>query len=96
MDSIIFTNKAQCQDCNRCVRKCPVKAIKVENAQASVDANKCIHCGTCIRECPQQAKHYRRDVYKAKELLTGESKVAVSLAPSFAGIYDKWQWHRLP
>ena len=96
MDSIIFTNKAQCQDCNRCVRKCPVKAIKVENAQASVDANKCIHCGTCIRECPQQAKHYRRDVYKAKELLTGGSKVAVSLAPSFAGIYDKWQWHRLP
>ncbi len=96
MDSIIFTNKAQCQDCNRCVRKCPVKAIKVENAQASVDSDKCITCGTCIRECPQHAKHYRRDTFKAKELLISGTKVAVSLAPSFAGIYDKWKWLRLP
>lgn len=96
MSSIVFTNKAECQDCNRCVRKCPVKAIKVENSQASVSPEKCISCGTCVRECPQHAKHFRNDTFRAKELLAEEVNVAVSLAPSFAGIYAQDVWLRLP
>lgn len=96
MDSIVFTNKAQCQDCNRCVRHCPVKAIKIENAQASVVPERCIHCGTCVRECPQHAKHFRNDIFKVKDMLEEGYPIIVSLAPSFAGTFKDNEWFKVP
>ena len=93
---IVTTNKAQCRDCYRCVRACPVKAIRMQGGQASVDAERCIACGTCIRECPQKAKTYRRDLPVARQLLEGDAPVAVSIAPSFAGLMEDWQRRRLP
>lgn len=96
MNSIVFTNKAECRDCNRCVRMCPVKAIRMKDAQASVDDERCIQCGTCVKECPQKAKHFRYDLIIVKNLLKQFTKVAISIAPAFAGIYDKWQLGRLP
>ena len=54
MDSIVFTNKAQCQDCNRCVRHCPVKAIiKVDNWPFWTF--KCESCMKCMSNCPKKA-----------------------------------------
>ncbi|MBS3948433.1 MAG: 4Fe-4S binding protein, partial [Dethiobacter sp.] len=32
----LWTNAAQCRDCNRCVRVCPVKAIRKEGGQARI------------------------------------------------------------
>ncbi len=75
---IVFTDKARCRDCYRCVRACPVKAIGVREGQAFVVANRCISCGTCIRECPQGAKAFRNDLEKAIRLLEGEDPVAAS------------------
>lgn len=93
---VIFTNEARCRDCYRCVRVCPIKAIKVENNQACVDATRCISCGTCVRECPQGAKMYRRDISKAQEILKNERVVAASLAPAFAGVFEEWEYQRIP
>ncbi|MBF0594026.1 MAG: 4Fe-4S binding protein, partial [Candidatus Omnitrophica bacterium] len=93
---VVFTNQARCRDCYRCVRVCPVKAIRIEGGQAFVDAKRCISCGTCVRECPQGAKTYRKDIEKAQQVLTNNKFVAVSLAPSFAGAYEPWQYLRLP
>ena len=95
-NQIIYTNEARCRDCYRCVRVCPVNAIKMNESQASVDMDKCIVCGTCIRECPQQAKSFRNDVYKVKKLLLENEKVAVSVAPSFAAIFSEWERKRIP
>ncbi len=92
---VVFTNKARCQDCYRCIRACPVKAIKMKEGQASVQKDRCIDCGTCIRECPQGAKTYRNDVEHVKLLLQSNMKVAVSLAPSFAGVYADWERTRI-
>jgi len=93
---IVFTNKARCRDCWRCVRVCPVKAIQVHDGQATVVGDRCIACGSCIRECPQGAKSYRRDLEAVKELLAGSQPVAVSVAPSFAAFYPPWEYRRLP
>ena len=65
-NQIVFTNKARCRDCYRCIRLCPVKAIGLHDGQAYVDSDKCISCGTCIRECPQNAKSFRNDLNRAK------------------------------
>ena len=54
--SIIGLKKANCKNCYKCVKVCPVKSIKVENAQAKIIDNACILCGKCLSECPQNAK----------------------------------------
>ncbi|MFP4380429.1 MAG: [Fe-Fe] hydrogenase large subunit C-terminal domain-containing protein [Candidatus Sumerlaeia bacterium] len=95
-DSIVFTNQAKCRDCYRCVRTCPVKAIRVVNAQASVVAERCIHCGTCIRECPQKAKAYRNDIERVRDIVREGAMTALSIAPSFAGFFREWEWKRIP
>jgi len=93
---VVFTNKAECRDCYRCLRQCPVKAIRMDNGQASVDPERCVACGTCIRECPQGAKQFRNDLEQAIRLVQSGETVAVSLAPSFAAFYNDWERKRLP
>ena len=94
--STVYTNKAKCRDCNRCVRHCPVKAIRIEKGQAQVIFEKCISCGTCVLECPQHAKTYQNDTEKVKILLKQGVSIALSLAPSFSGIFNEWEQKRLP
>ena len=79
----IFTEKRECQDCYKCVRNCPVKAIKVEGGYASVVPELCIVCGYCVEVCPNGAKKVRDDLANARQLLTLKKSVLVSLAPSY-------------
>ena len=79
----IFTEKRECQDCYKCVRNCPVKAIKVEGGYASVVPELCIFCGHCVEVCPNGAKRVRDDLASARQMLTLKKSVFVSLAPSF-------------
>ncbi len=85
-----------CRDCYKCVRICPVNAIQMKNAQASVIAEKCISCGRCIKQCPQGAKQSRSDVEMVKDILSSGKKAAVSLAPSFVSVFGSWEQKRLP
>lgn len=93
---VVFTNKADCRDCYRCLRHCPVKAIRMDSGQASVDPDKCVACGTCIRECPQGAKSFRNDVEQAARLLRRGGPVAVSIAPSYVASFKDWERQRIP
>ena len=92
---VVYTNKAQCRDCYRCVRMCPVKAIRMQDGQAYVEPARCIACGTCVRECPQGAKTVRDDVDVARRLVRAGPRSAASLAPSFAAAFPVWQHGRL-
>jgi iron only hydrogenase large subunit-like protein len=82
--SPIYTEKTQCQDCYKCIRECPVKAIRVENGHAMVVSELCVLCGHCVTICPAGAKRVRDDQARARQLVTLKDKVIVSLAPSFA------------
>jgi len=92
----IYTKKANCQDCYRCVRHCPVKAIRITGGQAQIDDSLCVQCGTCVRECPQGAKKIRSDLEAVKMLIASGQKVAASIAPSFAALYSKPLTQRIP
>jgi len=96
LHQIVFTLTARCRDCYRCLRNCPVKAIRMQKGQAYVDEKRCIACGTCIRECPQRAKTFRHDIDVAQRLIDSGSLVAASIAPSFAAVFNKWERTRLP
>jgi iron only hydrogenase large subunit-like protein len=80
----IRTGKVECQDCNKCIRECPVKAIRVRDAYAQVAPELCVLCGNCILACPSKAKQVCDDLPSARALLKSGRTVIASLAPSFA------------
>ncbi|MFI4912951.1 MAG: [Fe-Fe] hydrogenase large subunit C-terminal domain-containing protein [Sedimentisphaeraceae bacterium JB056] len=79
----IYTEAAKCQDCYKCLRQCPVKAIKIQDGHAKVINELCVMCGHCVQVCPVGAKKIRNDLERARLLLKSDKKVYVSLAPSF-------------
>ena len=79
----IYTEKARCQDCYKCLRNCPVKAIRVEHESATVMADRCIYCGMCVASCPVGAKKVRDDMGRLRLLFRSKARVWASLAPSW-------------
>ncbi len=79
--------KTNCKSCFRCVRKCPVKAIRFSGNQAHIISNECILCGNCVWQCPQNAKEIADGTEKVRVLLQTGDPVVVSLAPSFIANY---------
>lgn len=80
----IYTEITHCQDCYKCIRECPIKAISVEQGHAKVIPDLCVLCGHCVIVCPAGAKRVRDDLPRARQLLKIKEKVFLSLAPSFA------------
>ena len=88
MPSALTLKKSNCRSCFRCVRKCPVKAIRFSGNQAHIIGNECILCGNCVAQCPQNAKEIADSTEKVRVLLQAKDPVVVSLAPSFIANYD--------
>ena len=79
--------QSNCKNCYKCIRNCPVKAIRFSGNQAHIINNECILCGQCFVVCPQNAKQIVDETEKAKVLLQTGEPVYVSLAPSFIANY---------
>lgn len=79
----VYTIEAECQDCYKCVRHCPVKAIQVRDGHAAVLPEMCVACGNCVEVCPVKAKQVRNGTGRARRLLAETVPVYVSLAPSW-------------
>jgi iron only hydrogenase large subunit-like protein/uncharacterized Fe-S cluster-containing protein len=85
---LINFSKANCRSCYKCLRSCPVKAIRIKNDQAKIVEERCVACGQCLVVCPQNARQIKSDSYKIKNaMLTGKSSIAI-VAPSFAGAFS--------
>lgn len=80
--------KVQCKDCYKCLRSCPVKAIKVTNHQAQVIQDRCILCGKCISVCPQNAKMVHSELSNVLQMLRSGQQVVASVAPSFVSSFS--------
>ena len=91
----VYTEATECQDCFKCVRHCPVKAIRIEDGRATVMAEECVACGECYTVCPMGAKRVRDDVGRAQELLDSGRRVVVSLAPSYVAEFTEMSTARL-
>ena len=79
--------KSNCKNCYKCIRHCPVKAIRFSGNQAHIIGDECILCGHCFVVCPQNAKEIVNETEKVKVLLQSYP-VYVSLAPSFIANYE--------
>lgn len=87
MNGPVYTIQNKCQDCYKCVRHCPVKAIRIVNGSASVIAEDCVSCGECVKICPVHAKKVRSDLARLRTLLQAGAKLYASIAPSFVGYF---------
>lgn len=79
--------EAKCKNCYKCLKECPVKAIKIEDNQAVILEDRCILCGRCTLICPQDAKKVHNELEDIKELLKN-NKVIASVAPSFVSNFN--------
>ena len=88
MPNCLTLKKSNCKNCYKCIRHCPVKAIRFSGNQAHIIGNECILCGQCFVICPQNAKQIVDETEKVRVLLQSGNPVVVSLAPSFVANYD--------
>lgn len=88
MPNCLTLKKSNCKNCYKCIRYCPVKAIRFSGNQAHIIGNECILCGHCFVVCPQNAKEIVDSTEKVRVLIQSNSPVIVSLAPSFIANYD--------
>ena len=91
MENDIFTfEKENCTACYACVRKCPVKAIKVKKGETypQVITERCIGCGSCVKACAFEAIKLTSSINKVKELLRSKNKIAAICDTSIASEFD--------
>ena len=88
MAGCLTLKKSNCKNCYKCIRHCPVKAIRFSGNQAHIIGNECILCGHCFVVCPQNAKEIVDETEKVRVFLQSGDPVIVSLAPSFIANYD--------
>lgn len=88
--SVLKLKDANCKNCYKCLRNCPVKAIKYKNNQAHIVEDECILCGRCVNICPQNAKQVESGLEEVKRLFR-DYKTVVSLAPSFVSSFENYQ-----
>ena len=88
MPNCLTLKKSNCKNCYKCIRHCPVKAIRFSGNQAHIIGNECILCGQCFVVCPQNAKQIVDETEKVKVFLQSGDPVVVSIAPSFVANYE--------
>lgn len=88
MTAYLDFKNARCKDCYKCLRECPVKAIRFENHQAKIIDERCILCGKCTEICPQNTKKVHSEIDSVKMLMSSGAQVLASVAPSFVSSFD--------
>ena len=88
MSSCLTLKKSNCKNCYKCIRHCPVKAIRFSGNQAHIIEDECILCGQCFVVCPQNAKQIVDETEKVKVFIQSGEPVIASVAPSFIANYD--------
>lgn len=85
--SILQFRTANCKNCYKCIRNCPVKAIRVTNQQAQIMEEQCILCEKCTSVCPQHAKVEHNDIPDIQKDMEAGKKVIASVHPAYLARY---------
>lgn len=85
--SLLQFKKANCKNCYKCVRNCPVKAIRIQNQQATIIESQCILCEKCTLLCPQNAKVELNQVPEIQSKMRAGMKFAASVHPAYLAQY---------
>ena len=84
---ILRFKPVDCKNCYKCVRNCPVKAIRVKNHQAQIMQDACILCEKCTIVCPQHAKAEKNDVPSLKRMIAEGRELVASVNSAYIAKY---------
>lgn len=85
---LINLSASSCKNCYKCLRVCPVKAIKFVNDKAEIQEDRCVACGHCFVVCPQNARNIKSEVNLLETALDLNKDTVACIAPSFAGFFE--------
>lgn len=83
MKGVIRLNNVECRDCYKCIRNCPVKAIRYSDGRAEIVESECILCGECVVTCPQRGDFVASQIGEIRDAIASGRRVVASVAPSF-------------
>ena len=83
MNGVIRLSNVECRDCYKCIRNCPVKAIRYSDGRAEIIESECILCGECVVTCPQRGDFVASQTSEIRKLIDSGRQVVASVAPSF-------------
>jgi len=76
-------NEKKCSGCMRCVKSCPVDAIKGESKKPhKIDQSVCIKCGSCLEACPEKFNAIEKETGKIGKKVIEEEKIDKGLEVS--------------
>lgn len=66
----ILYRESSCIRCGRCIKSCPVGAIRPHEDHIDIDRAKCIGCGICVDACCTEAIHTKSTEYTMDKLMS--------------------------
>ncbi len=78
-----------CKNCYKCIRYCPVKAIRFESGKAEIDMEKCIACGQCFVVCPKHVRNVDNDYANVSGKIKSGEKVVGLIDSSYLAMFDE-------
>ena len=94
-DQIVENSRVSCRDCYRCIRVCPVKAIRVSKGKTHIVEERCIRCGACVRECFIHVRSTASDFAQVQQHIRANRFVVASVDPAFPALFQDWRTGRL-
>ncbi len=86
---------ANCKNCYKCVRACPVKAISILSEKAKIDEKRCIYCGKCYLVCPQDARDLLSEIDRVKLMIEKGERVYFSISSTFSEYFMQANFRQL-
>ena len=78
-----------CKNCYKCIRYCPVKAIRFQSGKAEIDMDKCIACGQCFVVCPKHVRNADNDYADVYGRIRNGAKTAAVVDSSYLAMFDE-------
>lgn len=93
--SILQFRPASCKNCYKCIRNCPVKAIRVKDHQAAIMEDQCVLCEKCTLVCPQDAKVELNQIPEIQRRILHGERVIASIHPTYLAQYGNISFNDL-
>ena len=82
--SLLTTTHSHCRDCYKCLRSCPLNAIRICKGAVQIVAERCVFDGQCLTYCPQGAIGAVGELDRVKKYLKAGDQLVASLSPMTA------------